>query len=178
MVGGEKRERLMRTQGNDPPHEAAGAKLTDAAGICEARQRVELAYDPQLLRDAGHRLVDLLSDHLTKAQASQGQVLPWHEPTENMRLAEAAIQQPTGSAAGRRVLADHFGQLVETKLSHGHNLHDPCYLGHQVAASVPDSGRPWRRKIQDCGRTGRAKAATRPSPTFARTRFRLESGTT
>jgi hypothetical protein len=26
----------MKTQGNDPPHEARGAKLTSAAGICEA----------------------------------------------------------------------------------------------------------------------------------------------
>ncbi len=130
----------MKTQGNDRPHEAMGAKLTDAAAIGEARQRVELAYDPQLLRDAGHRLVDLLSDHLAKAQASQGQVLPWHEPAENIRLAEAAIQEPTGSIAGRHALADHFARLVQTMLDHGHNLHDPRYIGHQVAASVPLAG--------------------------------------
>ena len=130
----------MKTQDNDPPHEAMGAKLMDAASICEARQRVKLAYDPQLLHDAGHRLVDLLNDHLAKAQASQGQVLPWHEPAENIRLAGAAIQEPTGSVAGRHALADHFSQLVQTMLDHGHNLHDPRYIGHQVAASVPLAG--------------------------------------
>ncbi len=130
----------MNTQGNDPPHEAMGAKRADIAGICAARQRVELAYDPQLLRDAGHRLVVLLCDHLAKAQASQGPVLPWHEPAETVRLAAAAIQERAGSAAGREALADHFSQLVETMLAHGQNLHDPRYLGHQVAASVPLAG--------------------------------------
>jgi L-2,4-diaminobutyrate decarboxylase len=130
----------MKTEHNEPPRKAKGADLTDAAGICQARQRVELAYDPQLLRDAGRRMVDLLCDHLAKAEASQGPVLPWHEPAENVRLAAAALQEATGSTAGREALADHFSRLVETMLDHGQNLHDPRYLGHQVASSVPLAG--------------------------------------
>jgi L-2,4-diaminobutyrate decarboxylase len=66
--------------------------------------------------------------------------LPWQEPAENVRLAEAAMQCPTGAAAGREALAEHFGRLVQTMLDHGHNLHDPRYIGHQVAASVPLAG--------------------------------------
>jgi L-2,4-diaminobutyrate decarboxylase len=130
----------MKTQGNQPAQDTRGARPADAAEIGEARQRVEAAYDPQLLRDAGRRLVDLVSDHLTEAQASRGQVLPWREPAENVRLAEAEMQSPTGAAAGRQALAEHFGRLVQTMLDHGHNLHDPRYIGHQVAASVPLAG--------------------------------------
>ena len=130
----------MKTPDNHPPHEPSDAKPTDADAMAQARRRVEAAYDPQLLRDAGHRLADLLSDHLTQAQASQGPVLPWREPAENVRLAEAAMHEPTDPTAGRQALADHFGRLVQTMLDHGHNLHDPRYLGHQVAASVPLAG--------------------------------------
>jgi L-2,4-diaminobutyrate decarboxylase len=130
----------MKTQGNPQSHQTGDAKPLDAAAIAEARRRVEAAYDPQLLRDAGHRLVDLLSDHLGKAQQSRGQVLPWCEPAENVRLAEAMLEGPPGSAAGRDALAEQFGRLVQTMLDRGHNLHDPRYIGHQVAASVPLAG--------------------------------------
>jgi len=108
--------------------------------IREARQRVEAAYDPELLRKAGHRLVDLVSNHLSHAEASRGAVLPWRDPPENVRLAGEALEAACGADAGREALAEHFARLVETMLDRGHNLHDPRYLGHQVAASVPMAG--------------------------------------
>ena len=45
-----------------------------------------------------------------------------------------------GSTPGRAELAEQFTRLVQTMLAHGHNLHDPRYIGHQVAASVPLAG--------------------------------------
>ena len=112
----------------------------------DSRQRILAAYDPELLRAAGRRLADMLADHLTKSEASQGVVLPWHDPAENVRLAAeildaAATESLSGSAENvRDALADHFARLLQTMLDRGHNLHDPRYIGHQVAASVPLAG--------------------------------------
>jgi len=114
--------------------------MSNPAELHEAQQRVEAAYDPELLRVAGRRLIDLLADHLAKAQTSQGAVLPWYEPSENVRDAAAALDEAVGSGVGRDALADRFAGLVQTMLSRGHNLHDPRYIGHQVAASAPLAG--------------------------------------
>lgn len=105
-----------------------------------ARHRVEQAYDPELLRAAGGRLVDLLADHLSQAQASTGKVLPWCDPAENVAQAAAALDAAVQPSGGRAALAEQFGRLVQTMLDHGHNLHDPRYIGHQVAAPVPLAG--------------------------------------
>jgi L-2,4-diaminobutyrate decarboxylase len=114
--------------------------MSDSADIREARRRIEAAYDPELLRVAGRRLADMLADHLGRAEASQGVVLPWREPADNVRDAAGCLDQSIGSDAGRDALAERFARLVQTMLSHGHNLHDPRYIGHQVAASVPLAG--------------------------------------
>jgi L-2,4-diaminobutyrate decarboxylase len=114
--------------------------MSGPAELQEARRRIEAAYDPELLRTAGHRLIDLLADHLSKAEASQGPVLPWHEPAENVRAAADFLKEAVGSGAGREALANRFAGLVQTMLSRGHNLHDPRYIGHQVAASSPLAG--------------------------------------
>jgi L-2,4-diaminobutyrate decarboxylase len=114
--------------------------MSRPADLHEAQRRVEAAYDPELLRAAGRRLIDALADHLTKAQSSEGVVLPWHEPAENVRAAADCLNEAIGSDAGRDALADRFAGLVGTMLSHGHNLHDPRYIGHQVAASAPLAG--------------------------------------
>jgi L-2,4-diaminobutyrate decarboxylase len=108
--------------------------------IQEARQRVELAYDPEILCSLGHRLVDLLARQIAKAEASGGQVLPWRDPAENVREAAAALQSAVGADGGREALANRFAELVQTMLDRGLNLHDPRYIGHQVAASVPLAG--------------------------------------
>jgi L-2,4-diaminobutyrate decarboxylase len=114
--------------------------MDDLEHVGQARQRVEAVYDPELLRDAGHRLVELITEYLRRAQASQGEVLPWCEPQENIRHAGRALDNAVGPAAGRQALADQFTQLVQTMLARGHHLHDPRYIGHQVAASVPMAG--------------------------------------
>lgn len=106
----------------------------------EARRRIDMAYDPDLLRTAGHRMVDLLADHARKIQASAGKVLPWRVPAENVQRAASCLNAALGLPADREVLADHFANLVRTMLERGHNLHDPRYIGHQVAASVPLAG--------------------------------------
>jgi L-2,4-diaminobutyrate decarboxylase len=108
--------------------------------IDAARQRVEAAYSPELLRTAGHRAIDILADHVAKVEAAQGDVLPWRHPSENICLASELLRQPKSSEPGREGLVAHFDRLVQTMLDRGHNLHHPRYIGHQVAAPVPLAG--------------------------------------
>ncbi len=88
----------------------------------------------------GCRLIGLLAQHLKKAESSDGRVLPWRDPAERVREAHAALEQSAGSAGDFDHLAERFSALVEVMLEQGHNLHDPRYIGHQVAASVPLAG--------------------------------------
>jgi L-2,4-diaminobutyrate decarboxylase len=108
--------------------------------MCEARRRIGLAYDPALLRESGRRMIDLLADHASKTQASAGKVLPWADPRESVQRAAACLDGAIGSLASAEELAARFAELVRIMLERGHNLHDPRYIGHQVAASIPLAG--------------------------------------
>jgi L-2,4-diaminobutyrate decarboxylase len=82
-------------------------------------------------------MVELLADHISRAEACGGPVLPWRDPAENVRDALAMLRAGNGDAAS---LPEQFSRLVRVMLDRGHNLHDPRYIGHQVAASVPLAG--------------------------------------
>jgi L-2,4-diaminobutyrate decarboxylase len=114
--------------------------MTVPDDLTAARRRIETAYDPELFRAAGHRLTDLLSDHLCSVESATGDVLTWRAPEENVMLARELLRQAAGSEAGRAAFVDQFSQLVETMLAHGHNLHHPRYIGHQVSAPLPLAG--------------------------------------
>ncbi len=109
------------------------------ADLAAARHRIESAYDTELLRGAGHRLAELLANHLCAVQSGSGDVLPWHPPEECVRLA-ADLLKPAAECPDRQAVLDRFGSLVQTMLAHGQNLHHPRYIGHQVAASLPLAG--------------------------------------
>lgn len=115
-----------------------GPAMSAAPELDAVRQRIQAVYDPELLRDAGHRLIELVTAHLAKVQAAQGPVLPWHAPADNARAARAFAD--AGPPASRALWAQRFSELVQAMLSHGNNLHHPRYIGHQVPAPVPLSG--------------------------------------
>ena len=99
---------------------------------------VRLAYDPELLRGAGRRLSDLMSDHLARVQRGEGPVLPWVDPRENAQLARGQLRPDEDAPAPTRDEAlTRFAELAKLALDRGHNLHNPRYIGHQVPASVP-----------------------------------------
>ncbi|MGO8690090.1 MAG: pyridoxal phosphate-dependent decarboxylase family protein [Thermoguttaceae bacterium] len=114
--------------------------MTLPAEIHEAQQRIKPAYDPDLWQTLGRRLIDLLADHLRTVEAGQAKVLRWREPPENVAQAAEWMAQSPGLAASGETLAERFAQLVRTALERGLNLHDPRYIGHQVAASAPLAG--------------------------------------
>ncbi|NOX53158.1 MAG: aminotransferase class I/II-fold pyridoxal phosphate-dependent enzyme [Planctomycetes bacterium] len=124
-----------------------------------ARDRIRQAYDPELLRQAGHRLADLLAEHLQGVYRQRHDVLNWREPSENVEVAASILREAeaanpenaNGSAMNSSLaaaaggadpgrLARRFSELVRLALSRGLNLHDPRYIGHQVPASVPIAG--------------------------------------
>ncbi len=105
-----------------------------------ARQRIQAAYDPQLLETAGHRLIDLLGQHLFQLQTSQKSVLNWTDPAELVDTAQASLSQHRLESRPNKDILEVFTNLLHQALSHGNNLHDPRYVGHQVPASVPLAG--------------------------------------
>jgi len=129
----------------------------DDVDLTEARRRIQAAFDPELIRAAGHRLADLLASHMARVQASGGAVLNWEVPQDNVSRAAAILSEGEGGSAeahdGPRVargtdlagsdtggLSARFGELVQIMLDRGLNLHDPRYIGHQVPAPVPIAG--------------------------------------
>lgn len=111
--------------------------------LAAARQRIAAAYDPSLLENAGHRLAQLLGNHLARAERSEGSVLPWTEPQEAIRRAAALLEdqgQKAQEAFEPAQVTERFVALAELMLDRGLNLHDPRYIGHQVPAPVPLAG--------------------------------------
>ncbi len=108
--------------------------------ISAARNRIESAYSPELVREAGHRMIEMLAEHLGRVEASEGIVLPWLPPPENIAKADGLLDEGISPTSSRQQLVERFTTLVETMLARGHNLHDPRYIGHQVPASVPMGG--------------------------------------
>lgn len=110
--------------------------------LAPARQRIAAAYDPQLLKAAGHRLADALAAHISRDEHSEGPVLPWVEPPENINDAAAFLRQQAVDtrSTSEDEFADQFADLVRVMLERGLNLHDPRYIGHQVPAPVPIAG--------------------------------------
>lgn len=105
-----------------------------------ARERIRAVYDPELLRQSGHQLIDLLAEHLSKAENSEVDVLPWRVPESNIKEADLVLDAACCPGNEKRALADRFSEIIQTMLDHGLNLHHPHYIGHQVPAPSPIAG--------------------------------------
>jgi L-2,4-diaminobutyrate decarboxylase len=103
------------------------------------RERIRLAYDPALLQTAGEHLAKELARHLASVQASEGRVLNWALPEENIARA-AHLADGAGDSTDPTELIPRFERLVAEMLARGHNLHDPRYVGHQVPPPIPLAG--------------------------------------
>ncbi|MEX2215464.1 MAG: pyridoxal-dependent decarboxylase [Phycisphaeraceae bacterium] len=116
----------------------------EAVDVEKARARVAGALDPAALEVAGHRVIDLLSQHFVRAQQSEGNVLNWRGPLENIATAkgftdrasekDGAVELTTEAIAGR------VAELATQILANGQTLHDPRYVGHQVPPPMPLAG--------------------------------------
>ena len=86
------------------------------------------AYEPGAFRSLGHRVVDVLADHLEAVQRREGPVLPWKEPEASLADWPADF-----SAAGG---ADPCA-LIRAVVDRSHHLQHPRYMGHQCSVPLP-----------------------------------------
>lgn len=113
----------------------------DLVANTNARQRILQAYSPDFFAQAANCWAEILERHFHKVQERHGPVLNWAEPVPNRQLAEQYLNSSPGQ--GERSSGgtlERFRELLQVMLSHGHNLHHPHYVGHQVPASVPTAG--------------------------------------
>jgi L-2,4-diaminobutyrate decarboxylase len=89
------------------------------------------AYDPEAFRAAGHRLVDGLAEHLTRALGRDDAPVLAQIPPERL------LEEIDGGFP-----ATPTDDLVDTLLSvaaRSNRLHHPRYIGHQVAPVLPQA---------------------------------------
>ena len=86
------------------------------------------AYDPKSFRQQAHALVDLLADHLSRAEAGTTPVLTYAQPYDQLAYWQADFAQP--------VTPDPL-PLMANILQRSIHLHNPAFMGHQVAAPLP-----------------------------------------
>lgn len=86
---------------------------------------LQKAYDPENFREVGHRLIDQLSEYLTKSLSGSGQVLNYQDPQEQWDLWKTALS------------GDTPGLETANILKHITRVHHPRYMGHQVAPPLP-----------------------------------------
>ncbi len=87
------------------------------------------AYDPELFRKEGHKIVDLLADYLKNCfqREENLQVLPWKEPQKMLDFL---------SEKNDNILPDISGFIKEI-MDKSIHLHHPRCMGHQVTPPLP-----------------------------------------
>jgi L-2,4-diaminobutyrate decarboxylase len=92
----------------------------------QAQQRIAAAYDPSRFFSDGSIVLQEAESFLRRSQRSEGAVLNWRLPADNIRAAAAMLDD-----------GSDLRTLLQATFSRGQTLHDPRYIGHQVAAPVP-----------------------------------------
>lgn len=90
---------------------------------------IQNAYDAAHFRKQGHKLIDLIADHLAGTTSGQpGKVLPWADP--EVLLDQWNTESPE---YGQNDLAPFFAEVLRQSLN-GHHSKD---IGHQVTPTAP-----------------------------------------
>lgn len=86
-------------------------------------------FDPELFREEGHKMIDILSDYLRQITGRPDTpVLPWQNP--DVLAGQYAESLKSGSR-------QDFGDYIREVIGHSNHLHHPRYIGHQVTAPLP-----------------------------------------
>lgn len=102
-----------------------------------AQDRLAFLYQGQTFARAADEWTQVLTEHLTRLQNREGDVLNWDEPSTNVQRALDSLGRPKSSPDAVQEWIPAFRDLLRTALEHGQNLHHPRYIGHQVPASIP-----------------------------------------
>jgi len=94
----------------------------------DSKEQLNSAYNVEGFRETGHALIDMLSDHLLKAQENEAKVLIHQSPEKELAFWEKQSQSSD-------VLS-----LFKKILQHSINVQHPRFIGHQVAVPALLSG--------------------------------------
>ena len=86
-------------------------------------------FDPELFRQEGHRIIDLLSDYLKEVvNRPDTPVLAWTDPDELVERYDESF---------KRGNQESFTDYIKEALDRSNHLHHPRYIGHQVTSPLP-----------------------------------------
>ena len=86
------------------------------------------AYSADTFRQQAHALVDLLADHLAQAETGTAPVINYSAPDSQLDYWQTDFAQPT-NADPLPLFADMISRSI--------HLHNPRFMGHQVAVPLP-----------------------------------------
>ena len=90
---------------------------------------LKAAYSPEIFREKGHQLIDLMADHLkTTLDGNSEKVIQWTLPDQELKYWQDYKDKKTSS--------DLFQDLLHRII----HIHNPNYMGHQISPSLPLSG--------------------------------------
>ena len=103
--------------------------MIDDAELGPVPAAIAAAYAAARFRDDGHRLIEVLAEHLARATGrDDAPVLPWQPPAAARAAWPADFpDQP----------AEDLVALLERTIAGSIRLHHPRYLGHQVPPPLP-----------------------------------------
>lgn len=88
------------------------------------------AFDPELFREEGYKLIDLLSDYLRKVVSRpDSPVLPWTDPDALADHYAESLKKGSDEP-----FTDYVSEVIERS----NHLHHPQYIGHQVTSPLPN----------------------------------------
>ncbi|MAI23068.1 MAG: pyridoxal-dependent decarboxylase [Crocinitomicaceae bacterium] len=91
-------------------------------------------YTVHAFRGSGDEMVERLAHYLAESQGKQRDfVLPYSTPFERLSYWKSRLNNSVGAKSGALWKAN----FLEEVLAQSNRLHDPRYLGHQVAVPLP-----------------------------------------
>ncbi len=89
---------------------------------------LDQAYSPDAFRQQGHALIDLLADHLQRAQTGTQPTINYVEPDKALTYWQTDFEQPIQSDP-----LPLFTDMIERSI----HVHNPRFMGHQIAPPLP-----------------------------------------
>ncbi|OIQ73942.1 L-2,4-diaminobutyrate decarboxylase [mine drainage metagenome] len=89
-------------------------------------------YAPEHFRDAGHELIELLTEYLKAGLQGHEKVLSWRSPQQEFTRWQASVPRQ-GTLTSQELLHTIRDEVLATSL----RVHHPRNLGHQVAPPLP-----------------------------------------
>ena len=87
---------------------------------------LQKAYSALELKEQGSILIELLSNHLKNSKHLASQTLNWNTPENQLDFWQNQSEQ-----------SNEVKDILQTILNTSINLHNPKYMGHQVAPTLP-----------------------------------------